>query len=82
MPKDAPSVLRIRRVLRQWSHCECEISCQLSSSEWWACLVLRSDLLRTFSFSRASLMGRPGRAAIGALDGVVESAMAADGIWV
>jgi hypothetical protein len=81
-PKDAPRVLRMRRVLRQWSHCK--IAYQLlffdrmrPSSHCLYSFSL-SDFVRvpTFSFKRASLMGLLGRteaAVMGAL--VLESAI-------
>ena len=55
MPKDAPSVLRMRTVLRQWSHC----TFARQHGSGWKRLIRfsRMELARTFSLSRASLMG-------------------------
>jgi hypothetical protein len=66
-PKDAPRVLRIRRVLRQWSHWI--VKHQLISSHRVhvtldiQCPRSHPLAIRTFSFKRASLMGLLGRTA-------------------
>ena len=90
-PNDAPSVLRMRRVLRQWSHCvpasalvsTLRFHCRLitCTSIVYHVTLLYSRILmpfRTFSFSNASLIGRLeriGAGTAGTLEEEVESAI-------
>jgi hypothetical protein len=81
-PKPAPMVLRMRRVLRQWSHYVAHrqpAALDLSYTTYRRRRTLLQPFIvaRTFSFSSASLNGRPARTGGGTTGplGDVESAM-------
>lgn len=66
-PNDAPRVLLMSRVLRQWSHYDRPVS----TLSLYAMRKLFAETVPTFSFRSASLRGRPGR-----LGGGTEAALA------
>lgn len=85
-PKEAPRVERMRRVLRQVSHCRWV---KKSATGWWSLLMKlvcsSQDWWHAFSLRRASLMGLFGftrTAGTMALEELVESAIAKRVLWV